>query len=236
MWDMFAHVLWPHCCVSCSLFSRSALCDQCEARLVQYPAHCLVCEATTAAGKTHHHCLTRAQGIASTGIVWQYRSVARRLIRNWKYHSANAVCNKYIAQYLNQWLSRHPFLNNLCRDVPLTLVPIPMTAHKRKQRGFNQCELLAHHLDVILSSYGYTVQMAIPLVTRTVQEHTQAGSEIVTRALNVQSNFRYGGTGAPVSQVLLVDDVVSTGSTVLEVARVLAPYTRSMHLFALARG
>jgi len=97
----------------------------------------------------------------------------------------------------------------LARDQPLPLVPVPLSGARRRERGFNQAELLA------LGLADETGSALVNLLRRSRTGEQQARLGRRRRAVNVRDLFevdRDWRTGGPRS-VLLVDDVVTTGAT-----------------------
>jgi ComF family protein len=96
------------------------------------------------------------------------------------------------------------------------IVPMPLHWRKRWQRGFNQADLLAHEI----SRRTHTpVRQALRRIRFTA---TQAGLTNARRRKNVSGAFRSKGADVLRGQrVLLVDDVMTTGSTAAACARAL---------------
>ena len=87
------------------------------------------------------------------------------------------------------------------------LVPVPLSAARRRERGFNQAELLARSLG---ASTGHPV---VGLLTRTGSSRTQATASREQRRGNVTSAFRLADARWIEGPAVLVDDVVTTGAT-----------------------
>jgi competence protein ComFC len=88
------------------------------------------------------------------------------------------------------------------------LVPVPLHAARLRQRGFNQSLLLAQHVGDLL---GIEVKEAL-IRTRRTDEQVNLGSE--ERAINVAGAFAVQPS-FPVAghSIVLIDDVITTGST-----------------------
>ena len=101
------------------------------------------------------------------------------------------------------------------------LVPVPLYRSKRRQRGFNQAELIAHAALKAHISMG-RFQLAPDTLARVRDTHSQIGLTSHQRRENVRGAFAVTRpqqvTGR---EVVLVDDVYTTGTTASECARVL---------------
>ena len=96
------------------------------------------------------------------------------------------------------------------------LVPVPLTGVRKRERGFNQSAILAHAL-----SRHWCIQVWDDVLARTRATMTQTRLTPEQRRGNVSGAFRaIAGTRARLrnSHVVLVDDVVTTGATLVECA------------------
>lgn len=91
------------------------------------------------------------------------------------------------------------------------IVPMPITKSRRHERGYNQCEEFAR---------GIAELTAIPIATDIVERHSFGISQTKLnhwdRRENVKNVFHLTN-GEPISNrhVLLVDDIMTTGSTII---------------------
>ncbi len=104
---------------------------------------------------------------------------------------------------------------------PLVVIPVPLFAGKRRERGFNQAQTLA---EIALRSFGPNSKMKLrPELLRHVRAtQSQIGLTRHQRRENLRGAF---AVAQPEEirgrEVLLVDDVMTTGTTAAECARVL---------------
>ena len=100
-----------------------------------------------------------------------------------------------------------------------TLVPIPLAARRLRARGYNQSEHLARRL---AARWGCPVR---ELLMRTRDTATQTALTPASRLANVAGAFQVGNADAelpiPHSLLVLVDDVFTTGATLVAAARAL---------------
>lgn len=96
------------------------------------------------------------------------------------------------------------------------VVPVPLPAGRLAERGFNQSLLLAREICLELDWPLW------PALSRTRETPPQSGLPRTQRLVNLQGAFAFTGPPpAPGQVALLVDDVLTTGATAAECARVL---------------
>ena len=129
---------------------------------------------------------------------YRYDSVSAALVHRLKF-SAHSAC----AQVLADGMARAASSMTLGKDAVVTWVPMP--PGRRKQRGIDHAGELARHLAEKLDL------PCRPLLKCTRERHTQLGLSAEERQQNVRQAFACAAH-AP-GQVLLVDDVLTTGAT-----------------------
>ena len=99
------------------------------------------------------------------------------------------------------------------------IIPVPLHASKRRDRGYNQSDYIAKGIRAISGSTIFST-----LLRRKKNTRTQTTLNLNERRDNVRSAFiinsRYA-SAIPGSSYVLVDDVITTGATIQECARVL---------------
>jgi predicted amidophosphoribosyltransferase len=113
------------------------------------------------------------------------------------------------------------------------VVPVPTTAGRLRRRGYNQAELLAHRVAALREA------PLLPALVRRGEAPSQTALAPTERRDNVRGAFApaRGAGGVRGADVLLVDDVLTTGATASEAAAALADLeAASVTLLAFARA
>ena len=107
----------------------------------------------------------------------------------------------------------------------MLVVPVPLYSSKKRQRGFNQSELTARTAlkNVGLKNMGkLNFQLLTDVLLRERDTVSQIGLTRLQRAENIRGAFRVAHPSRVAGhKILLVDDVLTTGTTASECARVL---------------
>lgn len=139
---------------------------------------------------------------AGAALQFKSRGLTQRLLHEIKYRK-----NQELAVELGSWMGRKLAESTRFRQVD-ALVPVPLHPRKLKLRGYNQSELIA---------IGMSDAMGVPLhkdkLLRIVHSPSQTRKSRWARYVNTAGAFSYEWDRSH-RHVLLVDDVITTGSTV----------------------
>ena len=145
-----------------------------------------------------------------------YQDGLRELIHLLKYDGvrpAADILGRMLADILNS-------LKELTEQGQTLLIPVPLFKTKRRQRGFNQAELIARAALKNLTPERF--QLTTDILQRLRETHSQIGLTSHQRRENLRGAFAVSGAERIKGRnVVLVDDVYTTGTTASECARVL---------------
>ncbi|MDP1675249.1 MAG: phosphoribosyltransferase family protein [Bacteroidota bacterium] len=97
------------------------------------------------------------------------------------------------------------------------IIPVPLNKRKERERGYNQSEWIAKGIASVI-----TVPVLSNAVRRTRYTVTQTHLNAEERKKNIADAFEVTNADAVSRKnILLVDDIITTGSTIQEIARVL---------------
>jgi ComF family protein len=167
------------------------VCDVCG-RAIGSPGICISCQADPPA-------FDRLLGAAC------FEGVLKDVIHSFKYHRKTAF-KKVLARILYDSLPKDADIDQI------TFVPLHWT--RLATRGFNQASLIASELGKYMG-----VRIRFDALKKTRRTDPQVGLNQKQRLKNVRGSFKANGVEG--KSVLVVDDVITTGATAKEVARVL---------------
>lgn len=222
-------LLFPKVCLSCG-FLGSYICIACQNKLksLKYDT-CLYCQRRAYAGLTHPGCI-RNFGIDGCLSIFYYNNELKRIIKNIKYRFVKEGLSEFLAAIEPQVSLKILFYKQLVQ--PLHIQPIPLHIQRFKQRGFNQAEHIANF---------FSVMMEVPMVnTLTRKKDTYSQARLPDRKKryeNMQGAFELTAYSSIYKNILLVDDVVTTGSTMKEAAKTLKRNgIEKVFVLAIAKG
>lgn len=202
--------LVPGICYLChgTTEATAILCADCNADLPGIGTACARCGVPLKHGLVCRSCHTRPFAVDRTIAPFSYRYPLNRLVRQLKYHQQTIL-----AKALGQALARK--ISKVCTSLPECILPLPLHRNRHMLRGFNQAVEIA---DVVGQAFSIPVDNR--LLSRTINTRPQVGLAPAARQRNIKNAFKV--TAGPAYEfVAIVDDVITTGATVNEAARVL---------------
>jgi len=198
--DSFLHLLFPHICAGCGtdlLDKESMLCIRCIAGLPEtnFSVH---------AGNPIEKMLWGRIPLASATATYYFskESLIQHLVHQFKYKG-----NKDLGLQLGRLLGK--YLVQSDRFNAEALVPLPLFAVKEKRRGYNQATILCEGIAEVMN-----VEILRDAIVRTQFTETQTRKGRIERWQNMERKFELmKPEKIEGKNILLVDDVITTGAT-----------------------
>lgn len=194
-------------CIACGKEiapNRYGLCEQCGLEINDnYCARCG--RHKVGVGEYCDECADMSLFFDEARSAVNFDGRAKALVHRFKYGSA-----QYLAEYFAEFMLDVLFRSNWDFDA---FTYVPMHKKRQKERGYNQAQLLAKALS------GRTDAPCSDLLVKSVETPNQAKSNRSERMANLKGSFSC--SVKPPEHVVLIDDVMTTGSTANECSRVL---------------
>lgn len=204
------NLLFPPKCILCGrLLEKKAqdLCRECRCDSPEYPFR-----------------KDKIQFLDSFTAVWYYEGNVRRSLLRYKFYNSRSFAAGYGRLLAMKLLQTHP-------EGFDCLTWVPVSRLRKLQRGYDQVELLA-------KAVGRELGMEpIPLLRKVRHNRPQSGvSGMAERRANVLGAYRERNPGQIAGKrILLLDDILTTGATAGECARVLLTCgAKEIHCAAIA--
>jgi len=224
--------VFPSLCVACraATFGRGPdwwLCLKCRNGLVSnWATACPKCGKDAGFGGAKHRAHEPGT-LENVSFLFRYEHPAvRALIHSLKYRYVTGIASTFAGFIQKERL-------NFLRAPVDVVVPLPIHRRKLRERGFNQSELVARAVSEAAGRPVLTDALAKVRPSR-AQMKLKTPRE---RERNIRGVFRVASPEAVRDKnILLVDDVITTGATLEEAARVLrAAGAKRVFGFVLAR-
>jgi len=211
-----ADFLFPPACPVChsnlaASENASDFCDLCNDEIILLPSgRCCCCalpfKATLSSSHLCADCLKQQPEFRSVFAAGLYAGALKLALQRFKYAGAVNL-DRPLAKLL---LAQIP--ENAQYEV---VVPVPLHPSRLRHRGYNQSLLLAK---ILADNLHISLDQAI--LQRVIDSPRQQGLNALQRAKNLQGAF-FGSCRLDGRNVLLVDDVMTTGATVAACSKVL---------------
>lgn len=181
-------------------------------------------------GLTHPGCKKR-NGIDGAIAFYYYNGFMQKIIKQIKYRLATDILKEIFQIQQPETQKKLLFYKQLCRNG--LIQGVPLFSARQKIRGFNQAVLIGEFISRVLK------MSIIDNFERIRPTLPQAEiDQLKKRRLNIRGAFKPKKiTAVKGKPVILVDDVITTGFTILELAReVKKAGAMSVYAIALAKG
>lgn len=201
-------LLWPETCSFCGRVHKGGACPACARAVKQLEIkepRCMQCgkpvsrieeEYCYDCAHTYHH-YDRGSSI------WLHKPPVSTSIYRFKYQNQRNYGNYYAGKFIESCSTYIKAWN------PDLIIPIPLHPRKRRERGYNQAEILAKHLAALTG-----ISMDSKGLIRKKYTNPQKTLGSSERKKNMEGVFALSKGFVPGASILLVDDIYTTGNTI----------------------
>lgn len=206
-------LLYPHVCPLCGRVTAEELCMTCREQLEYIHEPRCMCCGKPIRQKDQEYCYDcrRHPHVYEKGYaLWVHRGGVQQAVYQFKYHNRR-IYSQFFGKELLSRYGQAVYRWNIT-----TIIPIPLSRKRRRSRGFNQAELLAREL-----GRGLGIPVDAKSLVRVRDTSPQKQMDVRGRSSNLKHAFAWKGKDSPHGNILLVDDIYTTGNTIDAAARVL---------------
>jgi ComF family protein len=213
--EFLQDVIFPKKCLGCGKVG-SFLCEDCKLNFELVNLCCPVCWKSSLDGSKHDDCFGKYKldGLAS---VWKYQGVIKNIIHFLKFNGGKNLISDLIdiaGRVIEVDLYRLGSFAQFFYLSDTEITYVPLTKRRRNERGYNQAEKIAFYLSRLKN------KNSVCLLKKNKETDSQTKLNKKDRLKNLKDVFIFSSKIVP-KNIVLVDDVVTTGSTLNECAKVL---------------
>ena len=193
--------MYPPCCGICGKLNKNSLCKKCEIKLNKLAVWKIEdYRQITSYFEEHIY-------------IFNYDSIIRKTILDYKFNEKSYIYKNFI-----NFLKKN---EKICVQIKKydIIIPVPISLKRKKERGYNQSDLIAK--DLALELNIKYIKNALLKIKNNSEQSTLTAEE---REKNVKDVYKIKKNMIHKlyeKNILLIDDIFTTGSTVNECSRVL---------------
>lgn len=230
--DFIIDCLFPRRCPVCHDIvdeMGELICEKCKGKLIYVKEpYCMKCGKPLSTSEKEYciQCEGNERNFIEGRSVFIYDDVMRKSIYSFKYNGRQEYAKFYAKEIVRQLL---PKIKEWKAEA---IIPIPLHKSKLIKRGYNQADLIAKELSNLTNIPVYSNYLL-----RTRKTENQKNLTASERGKNLKNAFKIGQNNVKFKTTILIDDIYTTGATIMSATEVLSEYgVEKVYFITLSTG
>ena len=200
LWQKIENFIFPPCCLICSKLSKEILCKECKKELYK---KAIFKVQNVEKGKYY---------FKKHIYIFLYKDKIRNLILDYKFNDKS-----YLYKIFSKIIIKNKKICGILEKYDI-IIPVPIHKKRKRQRGYNQSELIAKEIASKIEKLEYR-ENVIEKIKNTVP---QSSLSKVQREQNVQNVYKVVNIEKIKNKrIIIFDDIYTTGNTVNAISKIL---------------
>lgn len=213
-------LIYPNTCVICGKICDEGICFKCKKLypFIQEP-RCMCC-GKPIISEDEEYCSDCAQNkkmFQQGRSLWVHKDDIKQSVYRFKYKNHRI----YAKEYARLLVREH--VDVLGEWRPDCIIPVPIHGKRRRSRGYNQAEVLAVEIqEEILRQLDILIPINTAYIYRKKETVYQKQLDNHERKKNLKSAFEINKSTKLPKNILIIDDIYTTGATIQAISELLA--------------
>ena len=197
----FIDFIYPPCCLICGKYNEKYLCNKCEKAISKNSTFRYITKNKL-----------EEKNFEKLLYIFPYESDVRKLIINYKFFDKS-----YLYKIFSKIIIKNEKICRILKSYDI-IIPVPIHKKRKKQRGYNQSELIAR--DIAFEIENLKIENKV--IIKNINNKQQGLLNKTERIKNVKNVYQIENVEKIKNKrIILFDDIYTTGSTVNEISRIL---------------
>ena len=192
--------VYPPCCLICGKQSNKNTCKDCEEKLNKETKYIVVSK------------MINNDLIDKFIYIFEYKNIIRKLIIDYKFND-----KAYLYKLFSDFVIKNKKIYGILKSYDI-IIPVPIHKKRKRERGYNQSELIAKEISFNIDNLMYE-NKAIIKVKNNKRQSTLNKNERIQNIKNVYKVI--DKERIKNKNIIVFDDIYTTGNTVKEISRIL---------------
>ena len=143
--------------------------------------------------------------------IFKYEGIIREILLDYKFNGKS-----YLYKTIVNFLLKNEKFFQILKSYD-TIVPVPISSKRKKERGYNQCELMAREIAKLVNiEYNNKCLYKVKNITEQSKLNKEEREKNIKDVYKIKKSYKLTN-----KKVILLDDIFTTGSTVNECCKIL---------------